>query len=208
MSASILPTSPRARPVAVWIGIAAALAVVAVAAALALTGASARGPLPAPGLAEPVDAAGLTREAHQVLPVILADIYAAFAETEEAAIYDGLSGVAAGAALEALYLEQAGALASGGLPDQVVHEIRLLSGDWGVEDGDAVRADIRWAVLGQVGHDEHTHMRGNAYGADLLIEPSDGAWRLTGFALTDVDRTDAGTLVTEPGGDADGTPSE
>ena len=161
-------------------------------------------PLPAPGLSAPVDAAGLARDAHVVLPIVLARVYSAFSETDEGAIYDGLSSVAAGDALEALYLERAGALASGGLPDQVVHEIRLLSGDWRAEGG-AVRADIRWSVLGEVGHDAHTHMRGNAYGADMLIEPAGGAWRLTGFELTDVDRTAAGTLVTVP---EEGAPAE
>ena len=200
--------TPRRRSHAILIAAAALLAaVLALGAALAAWRApAADDPISAPGLSSPVSAAGLAREAHVVLPIVLGRIYRAFSETEEGAIYDGLAGVAAGEALEALYLERAGALASGGLPDQVVHEIRLLSGDW-VADGGAVRADIRWAVLGQVGHDAHTHMRGNAYGAELVIEPAGGAWRLTGFDLTDVDRTDAGTLMTLPG-EPDGAPSE
>ena len=62
-------------------------------------------------------------------------------------------------------------------------------------------------VLGQVGHDEHTHMRGNAYAAELTIAPVDDAWRLTGFRLTEVDRTGTGTLTTlSGGGDPDGNP--
>jgi hypothetical protein len=60
---------------------------------------------------------------------------------------------------------------------------------------DAVEMAARWRVLGTVGHAEHLHVRGNAYAADLTLEPVDGAWRLTGFALTDVDRTGAGTLT-------------
>ncbi len=183
------------------------LALIAVAALAALLlavpawrGSDAAEARPAPGLAAPVDAAGLVREAHVVIPAVLERIYEAFAATGEAEIYDGLAGVAAGDALEALYLERAGALASGGLPDQVVHEIRVLSGTW-AEDGDAMRADIRWTVIGEVGHDAHTHMRGNAYGAVLRLEPEDGAWRLTGFDLTDVDRTGAGDLVTARSGD-------
>jgi hypothetical protein len=155
------------------------------------------GGLAAPGLAVPVDAAGLVREGHVVVPTVLTGIYAAFAETEEAAIYDGLAQVAAGEALEALYLERAGSLAKGGLPDQIVHELSMLSGSWRPEDG-AMRAEVRWAVLGEVGHAEHTHMRGNAYAADLLMEPTEAGWRLTGFDLTDVDRSEAGTLTTLP----------
>ncbi len=197
--------APRGR--AAWTGLAlvagAALATLVVAMP-AWRGADSAEAMPAPGLAAPVDAAGLVNEAHVVIPVILDRIYGAFAATDEGEIYDGLSAVAAGDALEALYLERAGALASGGLPDQVVHEIRVLSGTWGA-DGAALRADIRWAVLGQVGHDAHTHMRGNAYGAVLRLEPSEGAWRLTGFDLTDVDRTGAGAIVTADG--AEGTPA-
>lgn len=179
------------------------VAALAVVAALRLGGGEAEA-LPAPGLAAPVDAAGLVREAHLVVPAVLERTYAAFGEAEEDAIYDGLASVAAGPALEALYLERAGALAEGGLPDQVVHELRLIAGSWR-EEGGAVRADVRWAVLGEVGHAEHTHMRGNAYGADLLFEPAGGAWRLTGFELTDVDRSEAGTLTTlaEPGAEAE-----
>ena len=66
-----------------------------------------------------------------------------------------------------------------------------------------MRADIRWAVLGQIGHAEHTHMRGNAYGAELTIAPADGVWRLTDFQLTEVDHTGAGTFTTPQGGDAE-----
>ena len=180
---------------AALIGAAALAALAALGGAFALRGPGAAAALAAPGLDAPVDAAGLVREGHAVVPAVLNGIYAAFAETEEAAIYDGLARVASGEALEALYLERAGALATGGLPDQVLHELSLLSGSWR-PDGAAMRAEVRWAVLAQVGHAEHTHMRGNAYGADLTIGPTEAGWRLTGFDLTDVDRSEAGTLTT------------
>jgi hypothetical protein len=163
-------------------------------AVFALRGANGSVAVPAPGLDTPVDAAGLAREGHRVVPAVLSGIYAAFAETEEGAIYDGLAAVAAGEALEALYLERAGALATGGLPDQVVHELSLLSGSWRADSG-KVLAEVRWAVLGEVGHAEHTHIRGNAYGADLEMTTTEAGWRLTGFDLTEVDRSDVGTLT-------------
>ena len=122
--------------------------------------------LPAPGLSAAVDAEGLWRESYGVTLAVLNAVYDAFARTDEAEIYDGLADVAAGDALEELYLERAGALAGGGLPDQLVHELTLTDAEWRMADG-AMIADIRWAVLGQVGHDEHTHMRGNAYAAEL-----------------------------------------
>ena len=162
--------------------------------------------MPAPGLSAPVDAAGLRNEGYGVTMAVLSAVYAAFAQTGEAAIYDGLAEVAAGDALEALYLERAGALATGGLPDQLIHELRLTEGAWTLEGG-AMTVDARWTVLGQVGHAEHTHMRGNAYGAELVIAPADGAWRLTDFRLTDVDRTGAGTYATPDGENAAAPPA-
>ncbi|MGR3485624.1 MAG: hypothetical protein ACU0BF_09795 [Paracoccaceae bacterium] len=187
------PSSPARRLATI------AVPVVAVALLLALVflrpGASAE-PLPAPGLDAPVVAEELRGKGYPVTLAVLAAIYEAFASTDEARIYDGLATVAAGEALEALYLERAGALASGGIPDQTVMELTLRSGDWQVRDG-RLEGDVRWAVLGQVGHAEHTHLRGNAYAATLVMAPTDGAWRLTGFDLTDVDRTQAGEMTSE-----------
>lgn len=162
----------------------------------------------APGVAgaAPLPAEGVVREAHLVVPAVLGGVYDAFALDGEEAIYDRLATVASGDALEALYLERAGALATGGLPDQEVHELQLRRWN-GVPDGDRATIEATWYVLGQVGHAEHTHLRGNAYSATLTLEPVDEAWRLTGFDLTDVDRTDAGTLTTLPDGDPASAPA-
>ncbi|MEM7566043.1 MAG: hypothetical protein AAF321_02315 [Pseudomonadota bacterium] len=189
------PTPSASRRVWPFAALGLVLVLLAGGAFLWQRGAAATGPMPAPGIAAPVDAVGLQAEQYRVTMAVLGTIYEAFAQVEEAAIYDGLADVAAGEALEALYLERAGALASGGLPDQVVHELELTGGTWRTEDA-VMRADIRWAVLAEVGHAEHTHMRGNAYGAELTIAPANGAWRLTEFRLTDVDRSEAGMLTT------------
>lgn len=142
-------------------------------------------------------------ESYWVAPALLSTVYAAFAETEEAAIYDRLEGVAAGDALERLYLERVGAMADAGLkPDQTLHEMEMIGID-ARSDGERVEMDAKWRVLGTVGHAEHLHVRGNSYAARLSLEPVDGAWRLTAFELTDVDRTDAGTL--QPRADTLGT---
>ncbi|WP_316015006.1 hypothetical protein [Roseobacter sp. HKCCA0434] len=203
-------SDPSKPAVTKWLPL-AAVGLVAVVAALVvlpmLRGDASSAALPAPGLPQPVDADGLMRGQYPVTMAVLGEVYAAFAEVEEDAIYDGLAQVAAGDALEALYLERAGALAGGGLPDQVVHELRLTGGTW-AREGEAMQADIRWVVLGEVGHAEHTHMRGNAYAAELTIGPSDGAWRLTDFVLTDVDRTGAGELTTVEDGDETGPRAE
>lgn len=135
-----------------------------------------------------------SQESPLLLPEILAVVYDAFGETEEAPIYDRLAEVATGPALEQLYLERVGAMAGGGLnPDQEIHEVALL-GMSARPSGDTVAIEARWRVLGVVGHSEHMHMRGNAYAADLVMTADGDTWKITGFDLTDVDRTDAGTL--------------
>ena len=128
-------------------------------------------------------------QGYRITPAMLSVVYKAFGETEEARIYDGLAEVAAGGALEQLYLERLGARA----------------------EDDVVTIDAKWRVLGTVGHAEHMHVRGNAYSASLTLEPVEGEWRLTGFELKDVDRTDAGGLqpqVDNPHFDVRGTPTE
>lgn len=147
-----------------------------------------------PAIAQGMSAQEFSKESPFMLPGILVAVYNAFGQTEETLIYAWLSKVATGPALEELYLERVGAMAGGGLnPDQKIHEITLLN--MGARPkGDTVEISAKWRVLGIVGHDEHTHMRGNAYAADLVMAPDEGRWKIAGFTLTDVDRTDAGTL--------------
>lgn len=132
----------------------------------------------------------------QVIPEMLAVIYRAFAETQEEQIYDSLAEVSAGEALETLYLERVGAMVGGGLAeaDQELHAMEL-AGLSSRQDGTTFRMNVTWRVVGTVGHATHMHVRGNTYAADLTIAPVAGAWRMTSFDLTDVDRTDAGILV-------------
>ena len=194
-------TQTRSRPTRAVAALAFALLALALgvtAFALWPRGASG-GAYAAPGMpSAALPAEGVVREAHLVVPAVLQNVYDAFALGEEEAIYDRLATVAADDALEQLYLERAGALATGGLPDQVVHELRLMRWN-GTPLADRATIEATWHVLGEVGHAEHTHVRGNAYSAILTMEPVEDAWRLTGFELTDVDRTDAGTLTTVPG---------
>ena len=148
---------------------------------------------------EPMTADQVGENFFLVAPEMLKRVYLAFNETEETAIYDGLAQVAAGEALEALYLERVGAMAGGGLDpaaeaDQQIHEMEMLRIDT-ARDGEVFTWDARWRVVGTVGHATHLHVRGNIYAAILGVAPVDGAWRITDFELTDVDRTDAGQMV-------------
>lgn len=130
------------------------------------------------------------------LPALLLVVYDAFGRTEEGDIYDTLAGVAADDALEALYLERAGAMLGGGLTeiDQEIHEMRLIEATAEQTD-ETLLVAAQWEVIGTVGHSEHLHVRGNTYSATLTIAPVDGAWKITDFELTDVDRQTAGELM-------------
>lgn len=139
-------------------------------------------------------------QAFRLAPALLLRVYEAFALNEEEAIYDTLATAASADALVTLYLERAGALAQSGLKgsDQVVHEMRILRLDT-TPDGARLYMDADWQVIGTVGHDEHQHVRGNTYRADLVVEPTGGAWRISDFALRSVDRSLAGTMASPEG---------
>lgn len=149
----------------------------------------------APGL-DPMGPKAARDDLFTLLPALLLVVYEAFGQTGEAEIYDTLAGAAAGEALEALYLERAGAMVGGGLTesDQTIHEMRLIKAT-SAQSGDTFRVDAQWEVIGTVGHSEHLHVRGNTYRADLTIAPVAGAWKITDFKLTDVDRQTAGEVM-------------
>lgn len=152
----------------------------------------------APGL-DPLTIEGARAEFWRLTPALLLVVYEAFNETEEGAIYDTLSRVTHGEALEYLYLERVGAMAGGGLDeaDQTIHEIKLLNTDVS-RDGSTLVIDASWQVIGTVGHAEHMHVRGNTYSADLHVSPVEGAWRITDFDLREVSRDAAGEIFAAP----------
>lgn len=155
----------------------------------------AEGAYSVPGQVAMTPEAALT-EGDTLAPALLLAIYDAFSRTDEGEIYDTLAEVSAGDALEALYLERLGAMAGGGLTkaDQTIHEMQML-GLSAERSGETLRMDAQWRVIGTVGHNDHQHVRGNAYSADLVLEPVEGAWRIVGFTLRDVDRALAGTAA-------------
>lgn len=148
-----------------------------------------------PGL-DPIAPEAARDQLFTLLPALLLVVYDAFGRTDEAEIYDTLAVASDGAALEALYLERAGAMVGGGLTetDQEIHEMRLVNAA-SRQEGDTFELDAAWEVIGTVGHSEHMHVRGNTYHANLTIAPVEGAWKITAFELTDVDRGTAGELI-------------
>jgi len=135
----------------------------------------------APGL-DPMTVDEASVQFWRLTPALLLEVYEAFGQTEENAIYDSLASVTSGDALEYLYLERVGAMAGGGLEeaDQTIHEIKLLDTQI-MRDGASLSIDASWQVVGTVGHAEHL-----------------GAWRITDFELLDVNRDGAGETFLAP----------
>jgi hypothetical protein len=149
--------------------------------------------------AGPYTATELNAQSFTMAPELLDGVYRAFSATSEDAIYDALAEVAAGGALSALYLERRGAMAENGLDQatQQIHSMEILQ-LLPRRDGSTLLWDTKWRVVGTVGDATHIHARGNTYSANLTIQPSNGHWKVTGFVLKDVDRSDAGTIVAAP----------
>ncbi len=151
---------------------------------------------PGPDGLIPLSVAAAAAQPAPLVASVLDGLYRAYEAEGEEAVYDTLAGVAAGEALEALYLEHRAALLNTGLETaaQAVHELHLLDLET-TRAGGGIAVAARWAVLGSVGHGDHTHIRGNTYAADLALAPVGGQWRLTGFTLREVDQTGAGEVV-------------
>lgn len=136
---------------------------------------------------------------HRLTPALLLEVHGALGQD---AIREALAAVSDANALNTLDEARSGPLASGGLedPGHILHEINLISSTV-QRDGPALAIAAAWQVVGTVERTEHMHVRGNTYSADLTVAPVDGAWKITEFALTDVNSDAAGEtyLVPEEG---------
>lgn len=127
---------------------------------------------------------------------MLEQIYRAFEEDEEFAVYDALAVVGGPDVISDLYLQQRAALVARNTQGatQELHALELESLDIATEENGFV-FDVRWRVLGVIAHVTHSHMRGNAYSATLWTSRSDAGWRLDRFELRRIDRSGAGEIV-------------
>lgn len=123
------------------------------------------------------------------IPVILEQIYSAFALEEEEKIYDALANAVSGDLINKLYLERRAAQVADHAEDD---EAAIL----GVEVfeitplGRANSFTVSWRVIGRITHTSHIHERINLYTADLSVGEIDGSWKLTDFALKENTRAD------------------
>jgi hypothetical protein len=128
---------------------------------------------------------------------LLEQVYLAFEKEDEDEIYEALSSVAEGEVLADLYLQKRAALVmedDGGARSSLraVELERTEAGPLPGAEGYNVHGV--WRVVGSIGHWGHVHDRVNRYEADLTISPIGGSWKITGFELRDVVRTDPAAL--------------
>jgi len=137
-----------------------------------------------PMVAEGATAAGLP--AADALPAVLTQVYRAFAQEDEGAIYDALAGAVAGDLITELYLQRRAAQVAAHAEDGEatilgveVYEITPQPSTNGEQS-----FTVAWRVVGKLRHVSHIHERINLYSADLALAPIDGLWKLTRFTLT------------------------
>lgn len=140
----------------------------------------------------PTGAAPTTVEARAITGALLDNVYRAFNERDEDAVYDRLALSLGDETREAAYLQSRRALAFERVGGARTHvdavELTDLedvkpTGDGGFE------ATARWTVAGSVTHFGHRHLRQNAYRAHLQVVPRDGAWQLVALAIDELERT-------------------
>ncbi|MEH6606578.1 MAG: hypothetical protein V7711_13395 [Pseudomonadales bacterium] len=122
---------------------------------------------------------------------LLHNVYRAFDYRDESDIYDVLDRSVKGELLSEIYLEtqRSLVLANQGGARAKVKSIELgeLSAET-LADRPGYLASTTWTVRGSVGHWGHIHQRSNQYRGELIIEPIDGEWKLTGMELLEEER--------------------
>ena len=121
---------------------------------------------------------------------LLHNVYRSFDYRGEEAAYDILAQSVSGDLLADVYLETRNGLVlanQGGAQVKVkdidLSEARLVS-----TDGNALTVEARWTVAGSVGHWGHIHQRTNAYHANVIVDDTDGQWKLSGLEILEEER--------------------
>ncbi|MEM1265654.1 MAG: hypothetical protein AAGI50_06515 [Pseudomonadota bacterium] len=136
-------------------------------------------------------------DAREVLRARLADVYGAFGQTEEFAIYDGIARAVTPSLTTDLYLQRREAQLveeTWGAPTEIL-AFDLTTASMVGQDAAGIHMAAEWLVIGQVGHGDHTHERTNAYAARVTLARAAGEWRLSAF---DLDRVELEEIVEDP----------
>ncbi len=129
-----------------------------------------------------------------LLESLLKNIYRSFDFREEEDVYDRLATSVSGDLLSDIYLQNRKSLVvtqAGGAQARVKEVSIQDAGVSPLKDrplGLLFRA--KWTALGTVGHWGHIHTRENLYDANITVEPTDGAWKITNLELLEEKRID------------------
>lgn len=163
-------------------GVAGRLCAGWIAAGLALAAALEAAP---PSRAAP---AGVSGAAPAILAEALATLYAAYAETEEAAIYDGVAAAAEEPLAAALYLERRGALVADDVGETRFLGVRVEAFELAAPPTpDRIEAVATWLAAAELAHFGHVHERVGRFSAEVTLRRRADGWRLTRFRLRDAE---------------------
>jgi hypothetical protein len=142
-----------------------------------------------------------SEQAEKILQALLRNTYRAFDQHSESAIYDVLERSIDGDLLQKIYLQTIEALT---LDEQDKARVRVTDMDVQVthteprKGADGFVADVRWTVLGTVGHWGHEHQRVNRYLAKVTVAPvkaksagkdnAPDAWKMVGLEVLEEKR--------------------
>ena len=134
------------------------------------------------------------KQAVTILESLLKNIYRSFDFREEDDVYDRLATSASGDLLADIYLQNRKSLVvtqAGGARARV-KEVKILDVETDHLDDKPLGLlfHAKWTAMGTVGHWGHIHTRKNQYEANIIVEPVEGAWRITGLELLEEKRID------------------
>jgi hypothetical protein len=131
------------------------------------------------------------KQAEEILPPLLRNVYRAFDRRSESDIYDVLARSVDGELLRKLYLETIEALTLDGREGARVSISEFSADVMNVtpgEGGGGFVTECQWTALGNVGHWGHTHTRVNRYKARVTVSAVENAWKITALDVTETRR--------------------
>ncbi|MEI6535394.1 MAG: hypothetical protein WCN98_08655, partial [Verrucomicrobiaceae bacterium] len=142
-----------------------------------------------------------TDQAQKILTSLIRNIYRAFDQRSESAVYDVLARSIQGDLLQKVYLQTANSLS---LDSQESTRVRVtelqvdVDGVKQIPGKGGFVADVVWNALGTVGHWGHQHNRVNRYTAKITVKPDRpsiadklsqaGSWKIMGLEILDEKR--------------------
>jgi hypothetical protein len=131
-------------------------------------------------------------QAKGILHSLLKNVYRAFDFREEEDVYDKLAISASGDLLADIYLQNRKSFkvkrAGGAVAKVKEIEVMDVQAENNPENSQALDLRSKWTAMGTVGHWGHIHTRQNQYEAIVTVQPTEGAWKITGLELLEEKR--------------------